>query len=256
MMEYESYQDFLKAELLKRTQLNPRYSQRAFANLLGLSPGALSEILKGKRKLTYKAAKKIALALNLNKNETEDFLKLIDIENGETPPEKDIESTQLTKDIFEIVSNWYCFAILNLADTEGFRWNYAYIAKRLGIGHFQAKDAIERMIKVGLIKETKNGLKASEELVISPDGVPSRAIRQYHHSMLEKAQEALETQPIDKRDIRGASMAINPKYLDKIRKEVFEFQKQLVDKYGSEKGKKTEVYHLETALFSLTQIEE
>lgn len=40
--------------------------QRAFAKVLGLSPGELSEILNGKRKLSVKKALHIAEKLSLN----------------------------------------------------------------------------------------------------------------------------------------------------------------------------------------------
>lgn len=252
MIEFEDYRNYLQSELVKRIKLNPRYSQRAFAKLLGLSPGALSEILKGKRKLSYKNAKKIANALALNKGETQHFIRMVDENIEVTDSDLGVDSQQLSQDVFNVVSNWYCFAILNLADCKDFRWNYAWISKRLGISLVQAKDAIENMVRVGLVQETPKGLKASESFVLSPDGIPSKAVRDFHHSILEKAREALENQPIDKREISGISFAIDPKNLDSLKKDIDTFQNEIVEKYG--KGKRSEVYHLESALFSLTNL--
>ena len=47
---------------------------RAFAQALELSPGQLSELMRGKRKLTLKGALKIAQKLNLAPEESERFL--------------------------------------------------------------------------------------------------------------------------------------------------------------------------------------
>ena len=57
------------AELARRTRSNARYSQRAFARQLGMSPGELSEILRGKRPLSLKAMLKVARSLGLTGEE-------------------------------------------------------------------------------------------------------------------------------------------------------------------------------------------
>jgi uncharacterized protein (TIGR02147 family) len=251
MEDFDNYIDFLQAQLIKRIKLNSHYSQRAFAGALGLSPGTLSEIMSGKRKLTYKNALKIAGKLGLSKIDTKNFVLLLDDTKDEKVKRKDHKDLQLSNDMFSIISNWYCFAILNLADCEGFKWGFSWLSKRLGISMIEAKDAIEKMKRVGLIKETEKGLQAVEDFVLSPDGISSQAVRDYHHSLLQKAQEALENQDVREREISGISFAMNPKDLDKIKKDIDDFQRELIDKYC--KGKRSEVYHLELALFKLTK---
>ena len=46
-----------------------------------------------------------------------------------------------------------------------------WISKRLGISLTEAKDAIERMKRVGLIEQTDEGLRAVDDFVLSPDGI-------------------------------------------------------------------------------------
>jgi hypothetical protein len=67
---------------------------------------------------------------------------------------------------------------------------------------------------------------------------------------LNKAIEALETHPVDERDITGIGFAVDPKHLPAIRKEISDFQDRLIAQYS--KGKRTEVYQLEMALFRLS----
>src|SRR4051794_12712496 len=126
MLRYmDGYREFLAAELARRIGANPRYSQRAFAKALGLSPGELSEILRGKRPLSAKHALQIARALGLSEAERR---RLLALSQGET--ERPTPSAyQLSADLFALVSDWYCFAIVYLAECEGFRWDERWIGR-------------------------------------------------------------------------------------------------------------------------------
>lgn len=251
MSTSNGYIQFLNDEYLRRVKANPLFSQRAFAKLLGISPGTLNEIMSGKRKLTYKNALKIASNLGLSKIDTKNFVLLLDDTKVEKRSSKSIGERKLDDDMFSIISNWYCFAIYNLFDVSDFKWSHSWIAKRLGISLLQVKDALSRMERVGLIIKKNGRYQVVEDFVLSPDGVPSKAVRQYHHEILQKASEALETQPVDQREISGISFALNPDKLDQIKKNIDDFQRELIDKYCV--GKRSEVYHLELALFKLTK---
>ena len=68
--------------------------------------------------------------------------------------------------------------------------------------------------------------------------------------MLSKASEALEKQDVEKRDISGISFAVDPEQLANLKKDILNFQKRIIKKYSQ--GDKKQVYHLEMALFALT----
>ena len=76
VFESKTYIEYLKSELERRLGQNSSYSLRAFARDLQISPGNLSEIVKGKRPLSKKNAQKIAGSLGLNPIEEEAFLAL------------------------------------------------------------------------------------------------------------------------------------------------------------------------------------
>jgi len=266
MFDYENYRDYLNDELVRRTGINPSYSQRAFAKALGLSPGEFSEILRSKRKLSLKSAFKIARALGLTSRETKHFIGLVDQEserraNNEKKNILDhsnapFRETKLTIDQFDVVSEWYHFAILNLADTQNFQWSFTWIAKKLNIKVFLVKNAIDKMINIGLIKRIDNkdgtmNYKISNDYVMPMDGIPSKAVRNYHKQMLGKAIDSLEFQSIEERDITGIGLAINREDLKKIKQDISDFQDMLVEKYSM--GKKERAYQLEVALFALSE---
>jgi uncharacterized protein (TIGR02147 family) len=242
--------DFLSAEFERRVKANSRYSLRAFARDLKMSPGEISELLSGKRQLTPKAINKISSRLGLSAAETRELVEHATlVRAGLEAPRPASHALEL--DLFNIVSEWYCFAILNLFDTEDFRCEPSWIGRRLGISGTEARLALERLERVGLLKRVRGKLVPDAEFVMSPSGIPSEAIRSYHRTMLAKASAALETQPVDERDITGLGLAINPADLPGLTRDIREFRDRITAKYS--RGKRTEVYQLEMSLFRITE---
>ena len=248
-------------------KLNPRYSQRAFALQLGLSPGELSEVLRGKRALSVRSVLRISKAMGLSPDESRDLMAAAQLEKARTlPGSQVIESRQdssdhvaareLSLDLFHVVSDWYCFAILNLAETTDFRFDAGWIGRRLGISTPEVRIALERLERVGLIERAQGKLRIAPDTVIASSGVPSEAIKNYHRQILNKAIESLELQSVPERDISGVGIAIHPRHIEALKNEISEFQDRMIEKYSRKVGgKKTEVYQLEVALFRLTQSE-
>lgn len=240
----------LVAELERRLKANSRYSLRAFARDLDLSPGQLSELLSGKRTLTVKAGMKLARRLGLSASETQALIGAAALEaSGLDAPIA--EPKELSLDTFEIVSEWHYFAILNLFETRDFRAEAAWIARRLGIPTTEAKLALERLERVGLLKRSAGKLVLDSGFVFSPTGIPAEGIRSYHRQILDKAKTALETQLVAERDITGLSLALDPRDLPALVQELRALRDRVLAKYA--RGKRTEVYHLEMALFRLTE---
>ncbi len=69
----KTYQDILETEFNRRTNSNPSYSLRAFANQIGINHGALSQILSGKRVPSYKIMQKILIELELDEEQLSRF---------------------------------------------------------------------------------------------------------------------------------------------------------------------------------------
>ncbi len=259
ILDATTIQDFLASELTRRVKVNPRYSQRGFARSLGLSPGELSEILRGKRRLGLKAALKVAQSLGLNSVETKHLVHLTQVEksrtlNMETPLTAEaapLKANQLNEDIFHLLSDWSYFAVLNLMDCVGFEWKAIWIAKRLGLTRMQASVIMDRLLRLGMVKNENGRMRGVHDYALSPSGVSSEAIRSYHRQMLQKAIQALDLQNVTDREISGIGFAVDPLNLGSIKKEISEFLDELAAKYS--KGKRTDVYQLEVAFFKLTE---
>lgn len=283
-----SVSEFLRRELDRRLGTNPRYSLRAFAKNLGMSPGELSEVLREKRPMSARACHKVAQSLSLSPAEFKQLLVLaatarpigsrFDIE-GEAAPLKTMNSNaggsaslsggysasaavmahRLSEDRFRLVCDWWCFAILNLLDLDDVAWDRQEISNRLGISELQAQTTMERLERLGLVRKTTPGRAvATNEFVEHLSDVSSEAIRRYHRALLEKAIEALDSHSRDERDVTGIGFAMDRRELKSMAREISEFQDQLIAKYGRKRrGRKLDsVYQLEVALFRLSRVEE
>lgn len=259
-----SVHDFLRRELDRRLDTNPRYSMRAFARHLGMSPGELSEVLREKRPISARACQKVARSLSLSPAEFKHLLVLATTAMPGAPSDAPkaklttLEAHRLSEDRFRLVSDWWCFAILNLLDLDDVVWTSGAIAERLGISAMQAQSAMERLERLSLVKRIgENKVGPTNLFVEHLSDVPSEAIRRYHRSLLEKAIASLDNDPQEQRDITGIGFAADHRELKAIAHEIAEFQDQLIAKYGRKRrGRKLDtVYQLETALFRISTIE-
>lgn len=260
-----SVNDFLRRELDRRLGTNPRYSMRAFARHLGMSPGELSEVLREKRPISARACQKVARALDLSPAEFKHLLVLATTtgqsggrENEPAPLKSAMVNSQihrLNEDRFRLVSDWWCLAILNLLDLDEIKWTATEIAERFGISLLQAQSAMDRLERLSLVRRQPGDRAVpTNDFVEHLSEVSSEAIRRYHRSLLEKAIAALDTQERDQRDVTGIGFAIDRRELKAIAHEISEFQDQLIAKYGRKRrGRKFDsVYQFETALFRLS----
>lgn len=147
VFEAETDRDFLTSELDRRIKVNPRYSLRAYARALRMSSGALSEILRGRRSLTLRGATKVARALGMTATESMAFYELIHTDKRRELGDRERQTDEisgarekrLSEDVFEAVSEWQHFAILNLLDCCDFRWESSYVACLLTIGRMSKR---------------------------------------------------------------------------------------------------------------------
>jgi len=242
----EKVRQILLEELAKTQSRNPRYSMRAYAESLGISQSAVSEMLSGRRSITHKSAKRILEGLDKNPAEISEILEGTESEVVQTFRPLDI-------DAFHVVADWHYFAILSLAETETFQSSPSWIAKRLGISEKQTKDAIETLLRLELLKKDKRSGK------LSPTGTQlealstkaSPALRKANRQNIELTAKALESVPLEKRDFTAITICVDPRRLDEAQKLIKSFRR----KFSSimESGPKKEVYKLCIQLFPLSK---
>ncbi len=150
-------QNYLRQEFLIRCQKNNKYSLRSFANFLQISHSALSEIIDHKRPLTLKMRQRLALRLGLSPEQMEQMEQMNQVSSSSAAPKLGSDYHPLERDQFDIISDWYHSAILELFTVKGFKPQAAWVANALRISLIEAKMAVERLIRVGLLYVSAQG---------------------------------------------------------------------------------------------------
>lgn len=225
---------------------NPAFSLRAFSKKIGVSSGALSEILQSKRRVTAITAKKILENLNYSSEQIEKFL-------AETKaPKKGQERyfQDLNFDQYEVLSSWYYLALLNLLELPDEDQDIAYISSRLNLPAKKIEESLERLVRLKMIENVYGRYVRTYIRYKTSEDVANSAIKKYHLDTLELSQVALRETEVELRDFSSILLKINPKNIKKVKELIRAFQDEVCDLV--EQDSPEEIYHMNVHLYPLT----
>jgi len=265
------YRLILQKELTNRCESNPRYSLRAFARDLKVSPSRLSEVLNRKQGLSRQAAAAITKTLGYGEEEAEYFCDLVSLKHARSVKEREDAKLRVFKydferdrdrdelyslqlDSFKIISDWYHLGIMELMKVKNFKHDTKWISRRLGVQIIQIELAIERLVRVGLIKIEDGKFVAVQSNGWVPGGVPSSSIRKFHRQVLEKALVAMETQAVEERFFSTRLMTLNRSDLPEAFETITDFQKKFCVDREAESSKEL-LYCISMQLFKIVEEE-
>jgi len=263
------YIKFINREYLRRLDINPRYSLRAYSKFIRIDIGTLSQVLSNKRTLSLKKAKIVLSKLDLSINDQNLFLSSLAQSHHQgsrkrISPElrkilKQLKENSFTNgaiksleiDQFSVIADWYHYAILELTFVSNFQSNPKWIARQLGISKFQANLAIKRLKDQGLLVETKDGnlAKSNKQLTTGDRHNTSVAHKRRQKQVLEKSIESLERDSIGMRNHSAMTFAIDPKLLPEAKKRINDFMNEMT--LFLENGKQEKIYEFIINLFPL-----
>lgn len=264
-MSFEYYpQDsrhYLKFEFEARKKRRPHYSLRAFARDLELSPSALSEYLNGKLTFSEERVLQVCKKIQLKTTQREHWLDLIRMESSSSKADRELaavkvkarssqEKGTIALHLFQVVSDWYHYALLELIDVDTKYQDHKTAAKALGIDTKTVKESWERLIQVGLAEKKDGVYKASSLATFAGEDIPSAALRNYHAGLISKSLIAQEEQTIDKKEFISIVFSFKSEDMKAIKDELYQFQVDLTNRYAQKKNKDS-VYCLSTQLFNL-----
>jgi len=257
------YRELLQNEFRRRQTSNPSYSLRSFARDLGVTPGFVSGLFTGKRNLSVERSFEISKRLGYDEAQASELVKLIRHEKAResTPDIIDQQSgaqdgaladgyVTLNLDAFQIVADWYHYAILELSRCEDFKPTPEWISARLNIATEDAENAVARLLRLGLLTKTKSGYKKTDAFIATPTDRPHQGLRSFHSQFLEKAKTALKEQDVSRRDISGTTLAFDPEELPFVKKEIQKFRLGLAKKLKQKRPRA--VYHLAVQFFEVS----
>lgn len=237
----------LREELVRRTSRNPKYSLRAFAKSLGLSSSFLSKLMNGQRPLTEKTLIKILPHLSLSPSEAIKLRK-----NSGQKRDWNLEFDSLDHDRFQLISDWYHFAILELSSVQGIVLNPKSVSACLGISIHEAKVALERLRRLELL-DHENELKPARARSLSTVGpkFTTDATRNQQRQILQMAIRALDEVPFKERDQSSVTLAIPKSRLSEAKSKIAAFRRELTS-YLQRPGERDSVYHLSISFYPVT----
>jgi uncharacterized protein (TIGR02147 family) len=259
MKDQVAIQRILQSRLTSARAKNPSYSVRAFSKKVGVSAGTLSLIMLGKRTISRKLAEKITKNLMLDPQERAEILKLFpsskrEISTGKPPSPFDLNYLRLTADQFRLVAEWQYFAILNLTATRGFKSYAEWIATRIKQPAASVTDALARLKRLGMLRETPEGnLERVRPHYSTTDDVANESLRKSHHQSLELARESLEADSVLIRDFTWLTLPIDLRKLPLAKTLIRKFQDEFMEAMRDGVSDPDEVYRLAVQLFPLTR---
>ena len=218
--------------------------------------------MNGKQGLSPKRAAELADALEMSASEKRRFCLLAQQRFARSATQRKIATEQLSSqelkrteidyDRFRAISDWYCFAILELASLSFFKSSANWVARSLGIPLSTTKDAIARLQRLGLLSSVKDGLKRYGDFVVTPSDVAAGAGKRFHSQVLEKASQALFAQPVNKRDFAALYFKVRRSDLPEAKAMLMEFRRRFMTEMESGQGH-DDLYCLSIQFFSLLE---
>ncbi len=238
--------EILEKELQKAKQKNPRYSLRALAKKLNVSPSTLSRLLAGKSNLSRSMANKILERVPLGPQERDALRRL----------EHDPYQVIVTEgDYRQLVDHWFISPIMCLAETRDFRPEPRWIAKRLGISPHQAKLGLNLLKRIGFLREAPSGKLVPQDIAITTKA-PSHQPKpnQLHLAYLEQLRSSL-LDPLPRSigisDVSSIVVGTGLKKIPEAKRRIARFRRSLAKYLDS--GEKEEAYLVFIQLIPLSR---
>lgn len=260
IFQTRDFRQILSEVLLTRQTRNARYSLRAFARDLKMSPSRLSEVMSGGQGMSPLTATAIAPLLGLNDLEQEFFAALVAktcSKNASVRDRADIvlkkisgdfERQELRQDTFVLISKWYYFAILELLKVKSLVPTFANIAKSLSITQQEAKGAIQRLLQLEFIEKKANRFAVLKPKTVTKRFVPSDAQKNFHGQILDKAGQAIFLQTYQQRSVGSLFFTVDEKDIPEAFKAIEAFRREFSERFGSGSD---HVYCLATQMFQI-----
>lgn len=268
IFDYTDYRKYLRDKYAEFKLARRGFSFRSFAKAANCgSPSYLKMIMDGKRNLSLKSlvgfnkalghARKEAryfetlVFFNQARNETEqkEFLDRLDVLRPKIEL-KDIDKCQQ-----EYLTHCHYAVIREMVALPHFREDPIWIAQHLrpAIKPKEATEAIELLIKLGLIKRGANGKLAQTDTSIgTSQEVHELDVSRYHHEVLSLAWDAFLKEPSEHRDITAITIPIPIKLMPLIKKMLYETLHGIIDKVNKGPTDYYEVYQVNFQCFPMT----
>lgn len=255
--------DFLSQLYADAKKQSSNYSYRQFSQDLGFGfTNYLHLILSKKRKLSGKAALRIARELDLRGPQKKQFLGMVKYALSRTQSARegalseilDARSQQLASPLdrgqIEYLSQWYHPVIREILSMQTSihtpEWIATHIFPPLEVEI--VRDSLKLLERIGYIAKERNRYVLKDVHVRTPAEIEGMAIVKYHYEMITRAKESLTQVHAFERDISAMTVPMSTADVSEVKMLVQEFQKSILS--ISEKSQSADrVYQINIQLF-------
>jgi uncharacterized protein (TIGR02147 family) len=267
--DFLSYRDYL-VKLFETLKTDvPSYSYPQLGEDLGLSRSNVAWlIIKGKRRLTVKAAQRIAAALDLGADARRYLETLCSYANARRSDVREdlfrqlaaLKSKTATSEqaqrTLEYFSEWHHPIIREMVGLEDFESDPAWIGARLVIPlmPMQILRSLQLLERLGLIVyDGKRGRHVQTGGQIHPDREVERiAAVRFHQRMCDMARESVTRVPEQRRELNTLTLCLSDDVAMKATAILYKACEQIM-KLESEAKTKSEIYQVNVHLFPFTK---
>jgi uncharacterized protein (TIGR02147 family) len=265
LYDYRSARRYVLDFLAVQQKQNRRFSIRGWSKAMGLKTHSLLVMmLQGKRKISEKQIPYLAKGLGLTPQDRRYFQALVQLENSETPEEKSVAENWIQDvtpsstggpvitDDFWVVSHWIHMAVLEITALKSFDGTFDSIEDRLSLqfSRLEILSAVERLLSVKLLKKNGDLLERTSIGVTTRPDVPSKAVRKYHQQVAQLAIDAIEIDPVTKREFQGLAISVKEDQIPVAKKMIIEFREKFGREMASPAG--DEVYQMNLQFFRIS----
>lgn len=249
-----SFRQFLQAELARRCARNKQYSLRAFAKFLQLDHSTLSQLLRGKRRLTERFIRRCGMRLGLDADAVEEFVRAE--QHAATSDDMALgEVRRLASDTASLVADWEHYAILEMVRLREFRPDSRWIARVLGLTVDEVNVALQRLLRLGLLTmdESDQWTDRTGDSTASIRGFTQAALQRLVHQSREKLLETVGRPNSSRSVFSETTLGVPADRVAEIADRIERFRRE-IHSLVQKAGPPDEVYRLEISFVPLTQV--
>lgn len=267
LLSYYEYKKFVT-----RDSIRP-YTYAMFAAAADIrSPNYLRLVIEGNRNLSREMARRFAKAMQLIKEDAEEFELLVIFSQAKDPLErnrhlktlndfrvrKQMREGSLNQESFERVPNWVSFALAAMTEQAGCRFDEEHLFSLLrGKANLEdIRKGLKRLLETGdLVREEGGQVKRGRALLNKAEDIPIALVRKLQAELIYLGLEALFNDDPKDREFGAMTVALTEKEFEQFKFEVRQIRKRWQKDFGMarESGPGDRVFQFNYQLFALTK---
>jgi uncharacterized protein (TIGR02147 family) len=232
--DYGSAPEFLSA-LFEYLKLTSSFSIRQRTQQLeGCSPSLVTQVLKGKRRLTRDQLPAFAKLFKLTQMEFEFLDKnlRVDVWDKNVIKNTGPKERKQHEPKNHILSSWLHSYVKDLVNLRGFSLDSQELYKMLFglVKPHQIQKSVEFLLKEGFWRFTPNKTVVPEDdAVVTTNEIPNEKIREFHKQALKIAQRGIEVFPVERRKASTVLLSVDKEKLPELRGLLDSFENRLIE---------------------------